>query len=368
MAIHTNVNNATTAETVSAKSVETRPGTWCGKRPGKRGAAFRFSAQAAGLAASLTLVLGGCTAHNRSEQYILIATNVNLPYWQNAKAGFERAAKEYGVSADMEGPATFDPQAEVKEFREAVAKKPAGILVSVANAQLMTPEIDAAMAAGVPVITIDSDSPDSKRLFFIGTNNLAAGRLGGQRVAAQLSEKGNVVFFTMPGQPNLEERLEGYKDAFSAYPGIKIVDVFDMKGDSGTAMDKTAEYLGKSGADKIDAFICLEASAGKDVGLAFQRSHTAGRLLVAMDVDEDTLKMVKDGTIDSTLSQKPYTMALLGLQALDHIHHYPPKSLQADNNLDPFASVPSFIDTGVTLIDLDNVNPLLTKNASAGGK
>lgn len=322
----------------------------------------------ASLLAAFALMLAGCAAHDKNEQYILIATNVNLPYWQTAKAGFERAAKEYGVSADMEGPTTFDPQAEVKEFRDAVAKKPAGILVSVANAQLMTPEIDAAMAAGVPVITIDSDSPDSKRLYFIGTNNLEAGRLGGQRVAAQLSEKGNIVFFTMPGQPNLEERLKGYKDAFSEFPGIKIVDVFDMKGDSGTAMDKAAEYLGRSGAGKIDAFICLEASAGKDVGLAFQRAHAAGRLLVAMDVDEDTLKMVKDGTIDSTLSQKPYTMALLGLQALDHIHHYPPKSLQANNSLDPFAPVPSFVDTGVTLIDMDNVNTLLSKNAATGGK
>lgn len=322
----------------------------------------------ASMLAALALVLSGCAAHDKGEQYILIATNVNLPYWQNAKAGFDRAAKEYGVSADMEGPATFDPQAEVKDFRDAVAKKPAGILVSVANAALMTPEIDAAIAAGVPVITIDSDSPDSKRLFFIGTNNLAAGRLGGQRVAAQLSEKGNVVFFTMPGQPNLDERLKGYKDAFAGYPGIKIVDVFDMKGDSGTAMDKAAQYLGQSGPTKVDAFICLEASAGKDVGLAFQRAHAAGRLLVAMDVDEDTLKMVKDGTIDSTLSQKPYTMALLGLQALDHIHHYPPKSLQANNSLDPFAPVPSFVDTGVTLIDMDNVNTLLSKDASSGGK
>jgi ribose transport system substrate-binding protein len=320
---------------------------------------------AAGLLGCVTLFLASCSAHDKSEQYYLIATNINLPYWQNAQAGFDQAAKEYGVSAEMVGPTTFDPQAEVQEFRDAVRKKPAGILVSVANAQLMTPEIDAAVNAGIPVITIDSDSPDSKRLYFIGTNNLAAGRLGGQRVAAQLGNKGNVVFFTMPGQPNLDERLKGYKDAFSAFPGIKVVDVFDMKGDSGTAMDKAGEYLSKTGADKIDAFVCLEASAGKDVGLAFQRAHAAGRLLVAMDVDDDTLKMVKDGTIDSTLSQKPYTMALLGLQGLDHVHHYPPKSLSADFSLDAFAPVPSFIDTGVTLVDMDNVNTLLNRNKPA---
>jgi ribose transport system substrate-binding protein len=312
-------------------------------------------------AITLTLAMSGCAAHSKDEQYILIATNVNLSYWQNAQAGFAAAAKQYGVSADMEGPAIFDAQAEVQDFRDAVKKKPAGILVSVANSSLMQPEIDAAHAAGIPVITIDSDSPESKRLYFIGTNNLAAGRLGGQRVAAQLGGKGNVVFFTISGQPNLDERLKGYKDALANSPGIKVVDVFDTKGDSGAALDKTTEYLARTGANKVDAFICLEADAPHDVGESFHRNHATGRLLIGMDDALETLKMVKDGTIDSTLAQKPYTMALLGLQGLDHIHHYPLKSLTADVGLDPFAPIPAFIDTGVSLIDNGNVDTLLKR-------
>ena len=263
-------------------------------------------------AITLTLTMSGCAAHSKDEQYILIATNVNLSYWQNAQAGFAAAAKQYGVSADVEGPAIFDAKAEVQDFRDAVKKKPAGILVSVANSSLMQPEIDAAIAAGIPVITIDSDSPESKRLYFIGTNNLAAGRLGGQRVAAQLGGKGNVVFFTISGQPNLDERLKGYKDALSNSPGIKIVEVFDTKGDSGAALDKTTEYLGRTGANKIDAFICLEADAPHDVGEAFHRNHATGRLLIGMDDALETLKMVKDGTIDSTLAQKAIHHGLPG--------------------------------------------------------
>ena len=89
----------------------------------------------------------------------------------------------------MRGPDTFTPAIEVDEFRAAVARKPAGILVSVADPKLMGPEINKAIAAGIPVITIDSDAPDSQRLYFIGTNNLEAGRLGGQRVAATLTAK-----------------------------------------------------------------------------------------------------------------------------------------------------------------------------------
>lgn len=318
------------------------------------------------LLAGVLPLLTGCTRHSKSEQYYLVATNIKLPYWQTANAGFVKAAEEYGVTTDMRGPNTFDPQAEVDEFRAVVARKPAGILVSVGNAKLMTPEIDAAIAAGIPVITIDSDAPDSHRLYFIGTNNLEAGRLGGRRVSALLNGKGNVVFFTNVGQPNLDERLKGYKDVFEGSPGIKVVDVFDMKGDSGTAMDKAAEYLARTGDQKIDAAVCLEASAGKDVGEAFKRAHAESRVLMAMDVDEATLQLVKDGTIDSTISQKPYTMALLGLKALDDVHHYPVKPLAYDYRLDPFAPFPSFIDTGVSLVDKSNVEQILSRKETGG--
>ena len=289
------------------------------------------------LLAMILPLLAGCTRHSKDEHYYLVATNINLPYWKAANAGFQKAAVQYGVSAEMRGPTTFDPQGEVAEFRTVVARKPAGI----------------------PVITMDSDAPASSRLYFIGTNNLQAGRLGGQRVAAKLNGKGNVAFFSIPGQPNIDERLKGYKDAFSQYPGIKVVDVFDMKGDSGLAMDQTRDYLSRTGANRVDAIVCLEAASGKDVAEAFRRANVKDRLLVAMDTDQTVLQGVKDGTIDSTISQKPFTMALVGLKALDDIYHYPMKPLVKDYALDSFAPVPTLIDTGVTLVDKGNVDSLL---------
>jgi len=313
-------------------------------------------------------LLIACQRHSKSESFYLIATNIKHAYWQSAWAGFSKAADEYGVTADMRGPDGFDPEDEVTEFRDAVALKPSGILVQVGNEALMRPEIDAAVAAGIPVITIDSDAPASHRLFFIGTNNLQAGRLGGARVAAQLKGKGNVVFFTVAGQPNLEERLKGYKDALAGYPGIKVADVFDMKGDSGLAMDQTRQYLARTGPAKIDAVVCLESTSGKDVGEAFKREGAKGILLVAMDVDAATLNLVKDGTIDSTIAQKPFTMGLLGLKELDDVYHYPVKPLAQDYSLDPNAPFPAFIDTGVTLVDKNSVDAILkNESGTAGG-
>ena len=165
-----------------------------------------------------TSLLVGCSRHDNNERYILVTVNSKLPYWQTASAGLAKAAAQYGVKMDVRGPETYDPQAEVKEFRDAMALKPAGILVSVADSGLMQAPINDAIDAGIPVITIDADAPASKRLYFIGTNNLQAGRLGGQRVLDKLHGKGNVVFYTMP-QTNMDERLKGYKDVFCRSPG-----------------------------------------------------------------------------------------------------------------------------------------------------
>ena len=311
-------------------------------------------------------LLVGCSRHDNNERYILITVNSKLPYWQTAAAGLGKAGAQYGVKVEMRGPDTYDPEAEVKEFRDATALKPAGIMVSVADTALMQPAINDAIDAGVPVITIDADAPASKRLYFIGTNNLQAGRLGGQRVLDKLHGKGNVVFYTMP-QTNMDERLKGYKDIFADHPAIKIVEVFNIKGDAGNAFDRTQHWLTEKGVEHIDAFVCLEASSGKDVAEAIRRNNATDRVIIAMDTDEATLNLVKSGVIDSTIAQKPFTMAYYGLKALDDIHHYP-VDLKKDYSTDSFSPFPRFVDTGTSLVDKVNVDLYLQGLQAAQAK
>jgi ribose transport system substrate-binding protein len=307
------------------------------------------------LALGVAFTSGCGERHSTKEVYYLIATNVNLPYWQAAAAGFNKAAAQYKVTAKVVGPDTYDVQAEVTALHQAAATKPAGILISVADATQLQPEINAAVSAGVPVITMDSDAAGSRRLYFIGTNNLEAGRLGGRRVIEKLGGNGNVVFFTISGQANTEERLKGFKDVFASRPGIKIVDVVDIKGDARTAFDKTQEDMALTGPKKIDAFVCLEASSGKVVSDAIKRGG-GGRELVAWDVDQDTLDEIKAGTIDATVAQKPFTMGYAGLKALDEVFHAPPRQLDKDYSADAFAPYPVFVDTGTSLVDKSNVD------------
>jgi ribose transport system substrate-binding protein len=302
--------------------------------------------------------------HAGDEKYYFVASNIKLPYWETAKNGFMRGISAMKVKGEIVGPDTYDPKEEQKEFQRVAKTKPTGILLSAADATLLKGDIDEAIAAGIPVVTVDSDSPGSKRLFFVGTNNYEAGRTGGRRLVELLKGKGNVVVFTMPGQANLDERLKGYKDAISDHAGIKITDIIDFKGDPRVAFDSTQEILAKR-KDKIDAFVCLEASAGQEVAEVLSRAKVTDKTIIAFDTNEETVKWIQQGLIAATIAQKPWTMSYVGLQLLDDIHHNPPKTLDANFAQDPFSPLPGFVDTGATLIDKSNVNAFLQARESS---
>jgi ribose transport system substrate-binding protein len=323
--------------------------------------------QSAAVAALSVAVLSCGSAHTSDEYFVLVSTNLQLPYWKTAGTGFSNAAAQYkGVRSDFVGPQTYDPKAERDALDEAVQKKATGILISVADPAALKDSIDKAVAAGIPVIAIDSDAPSSKRLFFIGTNNYQAGFTGGQRLAKELKGKGNVVVFTMPDQQNLQDRLRGYKDALAKTPDIKITRVVDIQGDPRIAFDTATQIVGKE-RDKVDGFVCLEAQSGKEVAGVLNSYHVSGKTVIAMDTDQETLDWIQKGVIAATISQKPYTMAFVGMQMLDDLYHHKPASLDKDWSIDNYSPIPSFVDTGSDLIDKSNVESFIQagKNLAA---
>jgi ribose transport system substrate-binding protein len=300
----------------------------------------------------------GGSQHAPTEKYYLVTANVKLPYWQQVSAGLNKAAAQLGVKAEVVGPDTYDVKAQREKFGEILKQKPSGILVSATDPGLRT-EIDAAIAQGVPVITVDSDAPDSKRLTFIGTDNYKAGVLGGQLVARQLKFRGAVVVYTIPEQYNLKERLHGYTDVFANYPQIKITEVVDTKGDPRVVFDRTMDMTEKRA--RVDAFICLESFAGPEVAEVLARQNVTGKVVVAMDTDDRTLEQIRKGVILATIGQKPFTMAFVGLKMLDDLNHHPPSSLTINWANDSFSPMPSFVDTGVSMIDSGNVDRFISE-------
>jgi ribose transport system substrate-binding protein len=308
--------------------------------------------------------IASCNTSKPPELYYLISVNTQLPYWQTVANGFNKAASSYQVQARVAGPSSYDPVAELDALQQARRAKPAGILISVSDASVLEREINDAVKDGVPVITVDSDAEITRRLYFIGTNNSEAGRLGADRLVDKLGDKGNVAFFTIPGQPNLEARLTGFKGVLSFHPGIKVAEIVDVKGGPSAAFDKAEQLLARTGAAKINAFVCLEAVSGKPVADAVKRAKATDREVITWDTDQGTLDAIRDGTVDATIAQKPYTMGYFGLKLLHEVYHAPPPLLNKDWTTDFFSPYPAFVDTGSTLVDKSNVDLYFSAQAA----
>ena len=315
----------------------------------------------------LILDLMACSGsrHEATEKFYLVVSNTGLPYWKSAAEGLERAARRLGVGAEMVGPNTYDPQAEAQAFRDAMGKKPSGILVSAADPTLMKDPIDAAIAQGIPVLTMDSDVPASKRLSFVGTNNYQVGLIGGRILAERLHGKGDVVVYTMPGQTNLDERLQGYKNILSDHPQMRITRIIDVKGNPTVAFDTTTDIL--AGKSVPDGFVCLVSTACQEVADVLDRNKIDNKVLIAMDSDERTLTWIQKGKIAATIAQKPFTMAYYGAIMLDDLHHYKLQTLDGNWREDTRSPLPVFVDTGATLVDKSNVDAFLKAQTPTNG-
>ena len=291
--------------------------------------------------------------HQPEEKYILVAANVNLPYWQEAQAGLTDIGATAGVKVEMVGPATFSPEEELAAFKDAVSHHPSGILVSVTDPKLFKEPIDAAILQGLPVICLDADAPDSRRVLFIGTDNFRAGEESGRHMATLVGGIGRVLIIGLGGQLNTEERVRGVNEALKKYPGLKVVQTIDDKGDPRNAYDAVSGLLQKK--EKIDGIIALEASGGAGAADALHRMDLTGKIkIVAFDKDPQTLEGIERGWITATVVQKPYVMAFYGVRFLDDLHHNVVHEFK-DWATAPAGPLPVFVDTGTAVVDASNL-------------
>ncbi|HEV2494704.1 MAG TPA: substrate-binding domain-containing protein [Terriglobia bacterium] len=291
--------------------------------------------------------------HEETERYVFVSSNITLPYWQEAQVGFKDAARALSVKADFTGPDTYNPSDELAAFQKAVAQHPSGILVAPARPDIFTAAINDAIQQGIPVITVDTDAPDTRRVLFIGTDNHRAGVESGAHMAELLHGQGNVVIIAIPGQLNQDQRIAGAKEALAGYGKIKITHVLDDKGDPRSANDQISELLDKK--EKIDGILCLEASGGPGTAEALHRLSLEGKIVVvAFDKNPETLDWISSGVITGTIAQKPYTMSYYGLKFLDDLHHNIVHEFKDWRNA-PASPLPTRVDTGTAWVDKANV-------------
>lgn len=293
------------------------------------------------------------------EEYIYVSCMGNLEFFNAHKFGWRWAGERLGVKTTYMGPPEYDLNAMVASFDQAIAKQPKGIVVFAVEPAL-TPQINKAADAGIPVVTILGDLPESKRMTFVGSHQYDLGYLGGKRLAQSLDGKGKVAVLSIPGVQMFDDREEGYRAAFAGYPGITVVQVGDTKADTVTAIN-TAKAIMQRFPD-LAAFACTDSTGGIGSATAVGEAGLAGKVkIVSMDRNSDVLKKIEEGVITGTVVQDDAAMPYWALLALySYNHNQPP--LTVDNQAAQTKAEPEIIYTSVNYADQSNLKFFLDAN------
>ena len=293
-----------------------------------------------------------------SQRYIEVSALGSLDYFYDHKLGMEEAGRALGVKTEYVGPSEYDMAAMISVFEQAIAKRPNGIVV-VGFEPSLSAIVNKAVDQGIPVVTVDADLPDSRRIAFVGTGNVRAGREGGDKLAELVGGSGKVALMTKPGQSNLEERIEGYRQALAAHPGIEIVQVADTQSDPNVAAGAAAALLQKF--PDLAGIGCVEAAGGSGAAVAVREAGKVGAVkIVAMDRGNEVLELIKDGVISASIAQQTALMPFYAVEILYNLNNHP-LPITSDNAAAGVSGAPAVIDTGVVIVDQSNYQQFMRK-------
>lgn len=299
----------------------------------------------------LALMNTGCGEKKETPTFILVPKSVGHPYWVEVERGMNAMAKELGVKAIFNGPPTASSALQISIIEGAISSKVAGIGISPNEPEAVQAIIKSAVEKEIPVITFDSDSPNSLRSYYIGTDNYKAGKTLGEHFIKIAGTKGKIALLTGGlGAMNLNERIKGFKDAIAEYPDLQIVQLEANNDDESLALSQ-AEAILQSHPDLL-AFAGFNAPAAPGAARAVKALGKKGEVkILGFDTVPITLDFIRQGYIQGTVGQRPYMMGYVSLKVLYDINKGTgiglPEGFKAEGKI---------IDTGILFVTPENIN------------
>lgn len=249
---------------------------------------------------------------------LAFVTNNPSDFWVLARKGTEKAAREIpGIEVEFKIPADGTAAEQQRIVDDLLARGIHGIAISPVDPKNQQQMINTA-AAQTLVLTQDSDAPDSNRVCYIGTNNVAAGRQAGDMVKAALPQGGNImVFVGVLDAQNAQERYQGLKESLDG-SNIKILDVRTDNTDRVRAKANAADTL-VNNAD-IAGMVGLWSYNGPAILSAVRDANKVGKVkIIAFDEEQETLSGIKDGAIFGTVVQQPFEFGYRSMELMAKI-------------------------------------------------
>jgi len=293
---------------------------------------------------SLCLTLFFCTAEKKERPQILVSPKgLTQNFWLKVKAGADAAGKAFNVDVIWKGPQSeLEIAAQIAMVEDYINKKVDAIVLAACDTRGLIPSIEKALAAGIPVVTIDSGVESDLPASFIATDNILGASLAADKLAELIGDKGKVACIPIvPGAATSIMREQGFTERLAKHPGLQLVAVQYSQSEVAMAMAVTENMI-TANPDLAGIFAASEAGA-IGCGQALISRGLAGKVkLVGFDASPDQVKLLRAGVIQALIVQNPFQMGYQGVQAAV--------------TLIKGGRVEKRIDTGVTVVTVDNVD------------
>lgn len=275
------------------------------------------------LTAAAFAVMGAVApAQAEGERYVLVSHAPDSDSWWNTiKNGVALAGDQMGVEVEYRNPPTGDLADMARIIEQATASGPDGIITTLADYDVLSGPIRAAVDSGVDVIIINSGSPDQARelgaLMYVGQPEYDAGFAAGQRAGGDGVESFLCVNHYI-SSPSSTERCQGFADGLGVELGSQMI---DSGQDPAEVKNRVLAYLNAN--SETDAILTLGPTSADPTILALQENGMAGDIYFGtFDLGEEIVKGLKDGTINWGIDQQPFLQAYLPVIVMANYHRY----------------------------------------------
>ena len=233
------------------------------------------------------------------------------PFWSVVKNGVDAAARDMGVTVEYQAPGAFDMVAMRQLIDAAVASNPDGLVVSIPDPDALGDSIRAAVAAGIPVISMNSGSDVAKELGVlnhVGQTEYEAGFGGGERMAAA-GARNAICVNQEVGNVALDLRCQGFTDAMTAAGATVKVLAVELA-DPVDAQQRIAAAL--TANPDVDSILTLGPTGAAPALAALEDSGQLGEILLGtFDLSPEVLEAVRDGNMLFAIDQQQYLQGYL---------------------------------------------------------
>ena len=247
---------------------------------------------------------GQCASTDKPLKLAILANSAS-DFWTYVKAGCEKAMKEVpNVSVEVRLVPDGTPAEQTRIFDDLIVKGSDGIAISPLDSANQTAMIDRGVAKTL-ITTTDSDAATSKRAFYVGTNNVDAGRQAGELIKKAIPGGGKIMIFVgKRDAQNAKERIQGLEEVLKG-SNVSVIDVRTDDTDRVRASQNVADTLVKY--PDIAGLVGIWSYNGPAIVNAVKTAGKAGKVkIITFDEEDDTLQGIKDGIVEATVVQNPY--------------------------------------------------------------